>query len=81
MAKTLTAVFDGEALRLEESADLEVNGRYKIVIGDRVPDGGRPSAWDILESMKGSVSMPEDWSAETDHYLYGTPKRSREADE
>jgi hypothetical protein len=79
--KTLTAVFDGKALCLDESADLEVNGRYEVIVGAKVPDGGRPSAWDILEEMKGSVSMPEDWSAETDHYLYGTPKRCHEADE
>jgi hypothetical protein len=31
-------------------------------------------AWDILESLTGTVSAPADWSAEHDHYLYGTPK-------
>lgn len=32
-------------------------------------------AWDVLESLTGTVEAPADWSAEHDHYLYGTPKR------
>jgi hypothetical protein len=32
-------------------------------------------AWDILESLTGTVEAPADWSAEHAHYLYGTPKR------
>jgi hypothetical protein len=31
-------------------------------------------AWDVLESLTGTVPAPADWSAEHDHYLYGTPK-------
>ena len=37
------------------------------------------NAWDILESLTGTVEAQADWSAEHDHYLYGTPKR-QEAD-
>lgn len=37
------------------------------------------NAWDVLESLTGTVEAPADWSAEHDHYLYGTPKR-QEAD-
>ena len=33
------------------------------------------NAWDILESLTGTVEAPSDWAAEHDHYLYGTPKR------
>ncbi len=32
------------------------------------------NAWDILESLTGTVQAPADWSSEHDHYLYGTPK-------
>ena len=32
------------------------------------------NAWDVLESLTGTVEAPADWSAEHDHYLYGTPK-------
>jgi hypothetical protein len=31
-------------------------------------------AWNILESLIGTVEAPADWSAEHNHYLYGTPK-------
>ena len=36
------------------------------------PESG--NAWDVLESFTGAVEAPADWSAEHDHYLYGTPK-------
>ncbi len=32
------------------------------------------NAWDVLESLTGTVEAPADWSAEHDHYLYGIPK-------
>jgi hypothetical protein len=32
-------------------------------------------AWDVLESLTGTIEAPTDWSAEHDHYLYGTPKQ------
>jgi hypothetical protein len=32
------------------------------------------NAWDVLESLTGTVEAHADWSAEHDHYLYGTPK-------
>ncbi|NJN24442.1 MAG: hypothetical protein HC810_08725 [Acaryochloridaceae cyanobacterium RL_2_7] len=35
------------------------------------------NAWDVLESLAGTVEAPADWSAEHDHYLYGTPKHQK----
>ncbi len=40
----------------------------------------KKTAWTVLREQAGSVDMPqedmpEDWSKEHDHYLYGTPKR------
>lgn len=32
------------------------------------------NAWEVLESLTGTIEAPTDWSAEHDHYLYGTPK-------
>jgi hypothetical protein len=32
------------------------------------------NAWDVLGSLTGTIEAPADWSAEHDHYLYGTPK-------
>lgn len=33
------------------------------------------NAWNVLESLTGTIEAPADCSAEHDHYLYGTPKR------
>ena len=33
------------------------------------------NAWDVLESIIGTVEAPPDWSINHDHYLYGTAKR------
>lgn len=35
-------------------------------------------AWDVLASLTGTLEAPPDWSAEHDHYLYGTPKHQPE---
>jgi hypothetical protein len=35
------------------------------------------NAWDVLESLAGTVEAPTDWSQEHDHYLYGTPKSGK----
>jgi hypothetical protein len=34
------------------------------------------NAWDVLDSLTGTIEAPADWSKEHDHYLYGTPKQS-----
>jgi hypothetical protein len=33
------------------------------------------NAWDVLESLIGTIEAPADWSSEHDHYIYGTPKQ------
>ncbi len=79
MYKTLTATFDGQALWPESPLDLEMNGRYMILV-EAVPsvDGEEGDVWDLLETLAGTVDAPSDWAAEHDHYLYGTPKRHSE---
>ena len=76
---TLTAVFDGEALRPEGTVNLVPNRRYRIhleLVETSLPPKGEPeSAWDVLEQLDGSVEGPTDWAGEHDHYLYGTEKR------
>lgn len=32
------------------------------------------NAWDVLESLTGTIEARANWSAEHDHYLYDTPK-------
>ncbi|MGQ9625696.1 MAG: hypothetical protein ACUVV0_02170 [Anaerolineae bacterium] len=81
MAKTLTVFFDGKVLRPEEPVDLAPNSFYIITIQAIPPVGEGEDAWDVLESLAGTVEAPEDWAKEHDHYLYGTPKRQKEAAE
>jgi hypothetical protein len=78
MEKTLTVVFDGEVFRPSVPVDLEPNKRYLItIISQSPPPKEGESAWDVLDRMTGTVEGPGDWSAEHDHYLYGTPKRPK----
>lgn len=78
MNQTLTVTFDGLLFRPETALELEPNKRYKIQIISEEISQEKPSenAWDILESLAGTVDAPSDWSKEHDHYLYGTPKRN-----
>lgn len=78
MSQTLIVTFDGEAFYPETQLILEPNKRYKIQILSEEETLESPSrnAWEILESLAGTVDAPEDWSSEHEHYLYGTPKRN-----
>jgi hypothetical protein len=75
VAKTLTAVYDGQVLRPEHPVDLKPNTRYVVTVEREVQGAESQSAWDVLEKLVGSVEGPRDWADEHDHYLYGTPKR------
>lgn len=71
-----TVIFDGEVLRPDKPLDLERDRRYTITINPTKPETDEDGdAWDVLESLIGTVEMPPDWSVERDRYLYGTPKR------
>jgi hypothetical protein len=74
----IKAHFDGKSLILDEPADLPRNQPLLIHV-QPLPAPTEPAgktAWDVLDELTGSVEAPPDWSAEHDHYLYGTPKRS-----
>jgi predicted RNase H-like HicB family nuclease len=36
------------------------------------------NAWDVLETLTGTIEAPSDWSSQHDFYLYGTPKYDNE---
>ena len=36
------------------------------------------NAWDVLETLTGTIEAPSDWSSQHDFYLYGTPKHDNE---
>ena len=79
MARTLTAVFDGSVLRPEAPLDLKPNTRYRLRVEQELAKADSENAWDTLEAMIGTQQQPEDWAAEHDHYLYGTPKREEKS--
>lgn len=73
MSKVVKVTFDGQTLRPEAPLDLEPNTQYIVTIEPlRVAEG---NAWDVLEAATGTIDAPDDWAAEHDYYLYGTPKR------
>uniref|UniRef100_A0A1D9GBW9 SbsA Ig-like domain-containing protein n=1 Tax=Moorena producens (strain JHB) TaxID=1454205 RepID=A0A1D9GBW9_MOOP1 len=69
----VTAIFDGEVLRLDTTVNLEPGKRYAIAIETEVTTVTSQNAWDVLEGFAGTVEAPSDWAMEHDHYLYGTP--------
>ena len=75
MTKTITAVFDGEVFRPTGPVDLKPNVRYQLTVDREAGATDSPTAWDVLAPIVGAVEGPEDWAAEHDHYIYGTPRR------
>lgn len=74
MDQPIIVTFDGQVLRPETPLDLEPNKRYVVTITPADEESDE-DAWDVLDSLTGTVEAPPDWSVEHDHYLYGTPKR------
>jgi len=77
MIKTLEAVFDGSVFRPEAKIDLIPNKHYILVVREKGEEIASLDAWDVLDSLTGSVEAPQDWSFEHDHYLYGVPKKGK----
>jgi hypothetical protein len=76
--------FDGKVLVPDGPVDLPRDQKLVLhvaVVGEAGPSSPSPAgAWGVLEEHAGSVEAPADWSAEHDHYLYGTPKRREPQD-
>jgi hypothetical protein len=69
------AVFDGKVFRPDTPPPLEPNTRCLLTVEVPTVRAGVRPAWDVLAEYAGSVDASADWSAEHDHYLYGSPKR------
>jgi hypothetical protein len=79
MDKTATVLFDGEVLRPSGRLDLEPNTMYEITIKpteSAVKKKEGQTLWEFFAEVAGTVDAPEDWSAEHDHYIHGSPKRA-----
>jgi hypothetical protein len=77
MEKSFEVLFDGEVFRPASPPGLEPNTRYVITIHEAAPAASDMGAWDVLESLAGTIEAPADWATQHDHYLYGTPKKRR----
>jgi hypothetical protein len=81
MAITVDAIFDGEVLRPQSPLPLLLNQHYFITIEDAAQEvSGKEDAWSVLQDLAGTYEGPADWSAEHDHYIYGSPKRNEGPD-
>jgi hypothetical protein len=78
MGKTMTAVYDGRVLHPESAVDLEPDTRYRVTIEPLVPPTTDADAWNLLETLTGTLEAPDDWASEHDHYLYKVPKHQHE---
>ena len=73
MNELLAVTFDASVLTPDQPLKLVPHKHYLItIVPEEVPTVA--NVWDLLENLTGTVEAPEDWSAEHDHYLYGTPK-------
>jgi hypothetical protein len=77
----IKAHFDGKAFIPDEPVDLPRDQAVVLHVHTASASAGETgqTAWDVLDELAGTVEAPADWSAEHDHYLYGTPKRSDQA--
>lgn len=57
-------------LNTEGNTEQEEETEHKVTFVQN-----QQNAWDVLESIMGTVEAPPDWSINHDHYLYGTAKR------
>jgi hypothetical protein len=80
MTISLTALFDGEVFRPEGPVALKPNTRYRLTLQQETQTVAPQDAWEVLANLAGAIEGPEDWAAEHDHYLYGTPKRREPSD-
>ena len=56
-----------DSVALPEGAEVNVE-----VVENGEP---KPTIWDKLRAIAGTVEGPEDWAENHDHYIHGTPKR------
>lgn len=68
---------------LEEMAELPDDLQQQVLqfveaLRQKYQEEPSGDAWDVLEALTGTIEAPPDWSAEHDHYLYGTPKHQPE---
>lgn len=78
MVTTLRARFDGKVIVPVGPVDLPVDREFTFHVDVEAPQSpGKSSAQRLAEKLaaRSNSNLPADFSAQHDHYLYGTPKR------
>jgi len=73
---SITAIVQNNTIKLP--VDVPDGTRVEVVLPDESGNGDMNSAgsfFDTVRELVGSIEGPEDWAAEHDHYVHGTPKR------
>lgn len=70
MTATMTALYDGKVLHLDEAIELKPNTRVRITIETEQPTSPKASFLQTARSLR--LQGPADWSAHLDDYLYKT---------
>ena len=70
----IRARFDGRVFVLEDSVDLPVGALCEVEAA--APTKARPiKVSEVARRFPEVEGLPEDFAAQSDHYLHGTPKR------
>ena len=78
-AMTITARVHNRCIELPPEVDLPEGAEVRVTLPEvAVPAADGLTLYDTLSGFIGMAQgLPEDFAAEHDHYLHGTPKRSQ----
>lgn len=76
MTQRISAIFDGKVFQPETPIQLAPNTRCVVTVQTAPDSSSSTDAWQLLDTLAGTVEAPADWAAQHDHYLYGTPKKN-----
>lgn len=75
---SITAIVENDTIKLPAGVHVPDGTKAEIVLRTEGEDAAPQSFFETIQDLVGSVDgLPEDFAAEHDHYLHGTPKRGQ----
>ena len=78
---SITAIVENDTIKLPvhvpDGTEVEIVIKTKATGGEKEASTEAGSFFESMRDLIGSVEGPEDWAAEHDHYIHGTPKRGK----
>ena len=71
---TFDGIVRNGAIVLEQGTTLPEGTRVKVV-AESAEEDSKPTLLGLLKYAGAAKDLPEDFAAEHDHYIHGTPKR------